>query len=160
MIELLVAMSIFLVLLAAATGGFVQSLRSQRAIVALMTANDNASLVLEQMARELRIGYNFQTNAPGDELTFVNAYNEIVTYRLNNQAIERGTGGLGGTTFQRLTAEIVRIDRVQFRLQGAQSGDLEAPRVTIDLAVGARGKGLEGIAVNIQTTVSARLIDS
>ncbi|KKW47354.1 MAG: hypothetical protein A2128_02225 [Candidatus Liptonbacteria bacterium GWC1_60_9] len=160
MIELIVAMGIFLILIAAATSGFVQALRTQRAIVALMAANDNASSVLEQMAREIRVGYNFQTNTSEDELTFVNAYNEIVTYRLDNQTIERGTGGMGGTTFAPLTPEIVRIDGMKFRLQGAQSGDREAPRVTINLMVGARGKGVENIVVNIQTTVSARLIDS
>ena len=160
MIELIVAMGIFLILIAAATSGFVQALRTQRAIVALMAANDNASSVLEQMAREIRVGYNFQTNTSEDELTFVNAYNEIVTYRLDNQTIERGTGGMGGTTFAPLTPEIGRIDGMKFRLQGAQSGDREAPRVTINLMVGARGKGVENIVVNIQTTVSARLIDS
>lgn len=161
MIELIVAMGIFVTLLAAATGGFVQALRAQRAIVALMTANDNASLILEQMAREIRVGYNFQTSASEDELTFVNGYNEIVTYRLNNQGIERGVGGgLSGATFQRLTAQVARIDGIKFRLQGAQSGDGEAPRVTVNLAVGARGRGVENIIVNIQTTVSARLIDS
>src|SRR3989344_9647798 len=88
MIELIVAMGIFLILISAATSVFVQALRTQRAIVALMAANDNASLVLEQMAREIRVGYNFQTNVSEDELTFVNAYNELVIYRLNNQAIE------------------------------------------------------------------------
>src|SRR3990172_10872392 len=91
MIELIVAMGIFLILIAAATRGLVEALRTQRAIVALMAANDNASSVLEQMAREIRVGYNFQTNTSEDELTFVNAYNEIVTYLLHNQTIKRTT---------------------------------------------------------------------
>lgn len=160
MVELIVAMGIFSILITAATSGFVQALRAQRAIVALMAANDNASLVLEQMAREIRVGYNFRTNVSEDELSFVNAYNEIVTYRLNSQGIERGMGGLSGPTFLRLTSQVVRIDGMKFRLRGEESGDSEAPRVTINLAVGARGRSVENIVVNIQTTVSARLIDS
>jgi prepilin-type N-terminal cleavage/methylation domain-containing protein len=161
MVELLVAMGLFVILTSITTAGFIQALRSQRALVALMAANDNASLALEQMSREIRLGYNFQTNVSRDALTFVNAYNEIVTYRLRNQAIERGTGNvLSGMTFYPLTSGIARIDSIQFRLAGERSGDGSPPRITINLLVGARGRGLENIAVRIQTTVSARLIDT
>ncbi len=61
-IELLVAMGLFIILMGITAGSFVKAMRTQRAIVALMAANDNASLTLEQIAREIRTGSNFTTN--------------------------------------------------------------------------------------------------
>ena len=63
LVELLVAMSLFLILIGIATSGFIRVLRTQRAIVELMTINDNAVLTLEQMAREIRTGYHFVKNS-------------------------------------------------------------------------------------------------
>ncbi len=59
LIELLVSMGIFVVLISIATNAFIISLRSQHAASALIAVNDNLSLVLEQMAREMRTGKGF-----------------------------------------------------------------------------------------------------
>ena len=59
LIELLVAMGIFAIVIAIATGGFINSLRTQRQVASLISAQSNASLVLEQMAREIRTGFLF-----------------------------------------------------------------------------------------------------
>jgi prepilin-type N-terminal cleavage/methylation domain-containing protein len=59
LIELLVSIGIFSIVVAIATGGFVNSLRTQRQVSSLISAQSNASLVLEQMAREIRTGYLF-----------------------------------------------------------------------------------------------------
>lgn len=166
LIELIVAMALFSVLITIAVTAFIQALKSQRAIVALMAANDNASLMLEQMAREIRVGYSFQVvggdGVEGDELQFVNAYNEIVSYKLNraNHSIERGIGGLSGYSYDRITGQNVRIDDLRFRMEGGALGDGRSPRITVNLGVGAKGSNVETISVRIQTTVSARLIDS
>ncbi|MBI2075117.1 MAG: prepilin-type N-terminal cleavage/methylation domain-containing protein, partial [Candidatus Harrisonbacteria bacterium] len=58
-VELLVAVGLFLIVLAIASGAFVQALRSQRATLRLMAANDAASSALEQMTREIRVGDDF-----------------------------------------------------------------------------------------------------
>ncbi len=54
LIEMLVAIGIFSIVISIATGGFVSSLRTERQAAALISAQSNASLVLEQMAREIR----------------------------------------------------------------------------------------------------------
>jgi prepilin-type N-terminal cleavage/methylation domain-containing protein len=59
LIEMLVAIGVFAVVVAIATGGFVNSLRTQRQVASLISAQSNASLVLEQMAREIRTGFLF-----------------------------------------------------------------------------------------------------
>ena len=59
LVELLVAMALFSILMAIAAGGFVRALRSEREVSAMMAAESNVKLALEQMAREMRTGYLF-----------------------------------------------------------------------------------------------------
>ncbi len=159
-IELMVAMTLFLVLIGIAIGGFINALRTQRAVVELMAANDNASLTMEQMAREVRTGYYFVKVSDG-ELKFVNAYNVTVFYRLNEGAIERGTQDIFlQTKYKKITADNLRVVGFKIDLLGAEAGDGYPPRVTISLSVTGKSKYLEDVSVNVQTTISSRLMDT
>lgn len=156
MIELLVAISVFLIVIAIATTIFVNALRTQRATIALMNVNDNASLALEQMARELRTGSNFSSVA--SQINFTNAKGEAVTYRRNatTGVLERGVGD----SFSAFTADNVNVKRFSIVLKGNVAGDGLAPQITIALSVAGRLKELQDVTVNLQTTVSARNIDT
>jgi len=159
-VELLVAMGLFVILIGIATGGFVRALRTQRAVVALMAANDNASLTLEQMAREIRTSYNFNKISE-TELQFVNSHNLVVFYRLNEGTIERGTeDALLQRTYKKITADNVKIAHFKIILFGNELGDGYPPRITISLSVSSTSKYLENILTNIQTTISARILDT
>ncbi|MDI6717807.1 MAG: type II secretion system protein [Patescibacteria group bacterium] len=181
LIELLVAMSLFVVLIAVAVTGFIQLMRGQRVIVSLMAANDNMSLALEQMTREIRTGYNF-SKVSETEFQFVNANNFDIRYRLNNGAIEKGTGFLAwdpnnpnpnlcaggepdyinGFCYKKITADNVKIDKFNFDLFGNNQGDGYPPRITIRLSVSSAEPDVQrmNISIPIQTTISARTIDS
>jgi len=156
MVELLVAMSIFTIVVSIATGIFVRSLRTQRNIINLMAINDNASLAIEQMAREIRTGIKFSSPTE-TELNFTNYLNQAVTYRLNQStlALERGVGG----DFKPITASEVKIKKLRFILMGEQPNDGLATRVTVILSIGSDQRDLKDISTNIQTTVSARNFD-
>lgn len=187
-IELIVAMTVFVVLMSIAAGGFVHLLKNQRIVAALMTANDSASLTLEQMAREIRTGYNFCLTESG-KLQFVSAIrNEVVRYRLNNDAIEKGVSDMsGGDTstcldsdddswfvnkYKKLTADNVKIRDFKIKACGknisadflldncGNGGNNYPPRITVSLSVTSAERDVEklGIYVPIQTTVSARRI--
>jgi prepilin-type N-terminal cleavage/methylation domain-containing protein len=159
-VELMVAMALFLVLVGIAAGAFIRALRTQRAIVELMAANDNASLTLEQMAREIRTGYNFN-KVSSSELSFVNAYNIVVFYRLSEEAIERGTENVFlQRTYKKITADNLRVNDFRINLLGNESGDSYPPRITINLSISGKSKYFEGASVNVQTTISARLLDT
>ena len=82
------ALSFFIVFTVIASGSFIRALRTQRAIVALIAANDNANLSIEQIAREIRTGSNF--SLAGNDLNFSNANIQVI-YRLNSSTniIER-----------------------------------------------------------------------
>lgn len=180
LIELLVAMSLFVVFVAIASGGFIRSLRTQRAIVALMAVNDNASLALEQMSREMRTGYNFCTKdqpfisvsegnflecarLPDNELMFVNASNDVVFYQWNGTAIRRGTlDSSFNKTYENITGDNVLVRGFKVKLMGNKKGDEYPPRITISISVSPQSdiSYLKDIFTSVQSTVSSRSLDT
>lgn len=147
-IELMVAMSLFVIVVGIASGTFVNALRTQRNVVGLMAANDNASLTLEQMSREIRTGSAFVS--AGSTLNFTNDEHELVQYALADGRIVRNGAPL--------TAANVLVKYLSFILRGEAVGDGASTRVTIMLGVGSRGR-LESLVTRLQTTVSARILD-
>lgn len=154
-VELLVAVGLFLTLIAVLSGAFVEALRSERATLRLMAANDAASFVLEQIAREIRVGTDFSLSGPG-ELHFINSAGREVAYRAANSRIEKQVGASG---FSPVTPNTVRVEALRFALTGESKTDNLQPRVTIGLAVGATGRDIEGVATRVQTTITPRLLD-
>jgi len=170
MVELLVAIASFVIIVSIAVGGFSGALRSQRQSIALLNANYNSSLVLEQMAREIRTGTNFCDQNPPcssplgggeirtDKLYFTNAYGQNVVYRLNNSGIEKSIDG--GTSFKKITADDVVVDYLKFILNGQTFGDGKQTRITILMGIKSKESSVSSSVVNLQTTVSPRVLDS
>ena len=94
-VELLIAMSIFIILTSITAGGFINVLRNQRIVVALMAANDNMGLTIEQIAREIRTGYNF-CKVSESKFQFVNADDEVIRYGFDSGGIIRGVSASFG----------------------------------------------------------------
>jgi type II secretory pathway pseudopilin PulG len=162
LIEVLVAIASFIVIISIVVGGFAGALRSQRQAITLLNANYNSSLVLEQMAREIRTGMNFSINPlafpAGSELSFLNANGQSVVYRLNtnNLGIEKSVdGGLP----KKITADDVVVDYLTFILSGENPQDGKQPRITILVGIRSRESGVSGSVVNLQTTISPRFLD-
>jgi len=147
-IELMVAMSLFVIVVGVASGVFVRSLRTQRSLVALMAANDNASQALEQMTREIRTSTAFKIS--GSRLSFTNATDDFVTYDIVGGRIERNG--------KALTASNVLVRYLSFIARGEEVGDGISTRITVRLGVSARGK-MESFITRLQTTVAARVLD-
>jgi prepilin-type N-terminal cleavage/methylation domain-containing protein len=182
LIELLVAMSLFIVFISIASGGFIRALRTQRAIVALMAVNDNTSLVLEQVSREMRTGYNFCTNdkvidgggiqdfpecrnLEDNELAFININKDTVLYRFNERdgTIERGTyNSSSGKNYSAITGENIKVRNFKIRLMGNEKADGNFPRITISVSVSPKSdiSYLEDIRTNVQATISSRSLDA
>ncbi len=181
LVELLIAVTLFAVVISIVSASFIQALKVQRSIVAVINANDNVSLVLEQMAREIRTGHSFCTknfpifNNPDisseycmdladNELVFVNAFNRVVWYKFEYGALwkeEENVHVLGaGRDYTKLTADSVRINYFNLVLRGNEFGDGVQPRITISLSVSPIGRDIIDIKTNVQTTISPRLIDT
>jgi len=65
LVELLVAITIFVVVMAIASNLFIGALRAQKSVVDLIAVNDNISLALERIGREIRVGNSFSANSSG-----------------------------------------------------------------------------------------------
>ncbi len=169
LIELMVALSVFIIVTTIAVGGFVSALRSQRQVAALISANNNVSLALEQMAREIRTGRNFcdsfmtECFLP-DVLKFYTAQGELITYRKGNDPIsgsfiERGVS----SDFQRITGIGAFVWSLNFFVKGDINDELGAnqwpTRVTITVGVSAKEKGVSEGVIRLQTTISSRQAD-
>lgn len=155
LIELLIAVSIFAIAVAISMGGFVRALRTQRQIIALISANSSASLAIEQMARAIRTGRAFDCVEIGgtgtcDELTFTAANGSRVTYLMQDETLKLETND--GEP-QPLLPDDAQIRYLGFILLRDPQ---YPPRVTVNMGVTARSYGLEGSVTNLQTTVSSR----
>ncbi len=178
LVELLIAIGLFSTIVTIGVGGFARALRTQRQATALLAANSNISLSLEQMAREIRTGYDFCVNGSSTDcgapipdtsnsfrtLVFNNAQKQMVTYCYAATSgigrIERGLGnGSGCGNYQAITADNVNIRYLTFVLSGNMPTDSYPPRITILAGVSPRESALSSTTINIQTTVSSRVSD-
>lgn len=165
LVELIVAMSVFVVVISLTSGIFVRALRAQRQVNQLMMVNSDASLVLEKLAREARLGFNFNvTNDLGgcssgtfDSLGFQRARNGSITsviYRWNSslETIERSEGG---ASFVPLNSPNVLVKR--FCFLETQEQDTDPWRITFVLSETSTQEGID-YSFNLQSTISARLL--
>ncbi len=168
--ELLVAIGLFSVVVAIAVGGFTNALRTQREVAALIAAQSNAGLALEQIAREVRTGYFFCHDSSGastcscslngfaltcSNLSFENASGAAVGYSLANNALARSENG---SPAQPITSDNVAVRYLIFTLFGNAEGSQWNPRITISIGVAPNSAdpALQSDVLNLQTTVSAR----
>lgn len=149
-VELLVAIGLFSVVVSISVGGFINSLRAQRQIAALISADSNVSVALEQMAREIRTSSGFSLTT--GRLNFINSQGEETGYYLNGDVIEREvTDGSGNTTVQAVTGGKASVQYLNFVFAGRSP-----PLITISIGVSAAERGVSGVIVRLQTSVSSR----
>ncbi len=166
LIELMTALSIFLVVMTVSMGsilGIFDANRKSHTLKAVMTS---LNLALEGMSREMRYGRNYHCGATGTittpqncaggatSMSFLDAYNVQVTYRLNGTMLERqeGTG-----SFQPVTSPEALIDAFTFYTVGAGTDNLLQPKVLI--AVKAHAGTKQRTDFTLQTLVSQRALD-
>lgn len=153
LVEVLVALTVFVVFIVAITNIFILAQSSQRFLSKYSLVVDNLSFALERMSREIRLGTDF--SLVGGEIRFINAYGQSVVYRLRHYKIERSEDG--GATFSPITSENIKVDDLKFILQGQGAGDGKQPRITISVKFASgQGKLSEKYEKVAQTTVSAR----
>lgn len=145
LVELIVAMGVFVTAITVASGVFIQGMRSERGLTEAIAVNNEMSLALERMAREIRVGYEFSPS--GGELSF-KTRDGLVTYALSRDVITRNT--------KEITGQNVLVQDLRFFVF-QQGNDLCSPwRVTVSMNVRARGSTQKFLP--IQTTVSSRVL--
>lgn len=164
LIELLISSGLFIVLVSLASGTFIQALKTQRTVTHLSESMNNISFATEQIAREIRTSFSFQGgNGQTDTLSFTDSDGDNIRYKriTFNGGASHGIGRCVGScssdaNYDPITSKGVEVSDLKFILQGVDSGDGEAPRVTILTSV----EEDRNISINMQATISSRLTDS
>ena len=166
LIEVLVATSLFTIVMGIVVGVFIKSLQTQKQITSLISANSNASLAIEELSREIRTGKGFcqdetaclpMPDGSFQKLIFTSAGQTIIYSRAENNdvgALFKQSGNEPGAS---LTNEDVNVRRLAFYLQGNRLGTPETPRITIVLQIGTTEKPFQEDIINLQTTISTRV---
>ncbi len=172
LVELIVAIAVFLSVVTVASGIFIRSFRTQRLVTDMMAIQSNSSLALEQIMREIRLGYDFEicnsgvcspdlAGGFGDSLKFIRIRGAVpvsIVYEWDGSP-NFGIKRTEGTSFSLLTASGVKVNKLSFYL--FPRTDILAPwRASIFMNVGSRTESAPENTVNLETTVSARILPS
>src|SRR3990167_2239503 len=141
LIELMVAVSIFIVVMTISMGSIISVFDANRKSRSLKTVLNNLNLAVESMSKEMRFGKNYHCgpgavtipqNCPsGDTLmSFLSSDGVQITYRLSNQTIEKQ---IGGGVYIAVTAPEIVIDDLVFYTIGAGASDSLQPKVLIKI---------------------------
>ncbi len=160
LIELIVAFFIFSVLVVIAGGSFVSALSLQRRALNIKRVEENGRFVLELMAREIRVanpiatGNNSCPGAGTSILTFTHPVNGTIEYSLSGNQAHRSVNGVDTI----ISNPDVEVSRLIFCISGNAVGDDRQPRVTIILGLKTPGAAADVATIDLQTTVSQRVL--
>jgi prepilin-type N-terminal cleavage/methylation domain-containing protein len=162
LVELIVAMSLFSIIVVVISGIFMQTVKFQKIVANRAAAIDNLGLAMEEMARGIRTGVYFprlldlENLSPQNSITFTDYRDEDVTYALEGDRITKNIEDYNGPLA--ITSSNIEITDLKFILRGKNSsrdsGDDIPPRITISMTA----KGIYSEPFTLQTTVGARLI--
>jgi len=166
LIELMVAISIFIVVMMISMGSIIGVFDANRKSRSLKTVLNNLNLAVESMSKEMRFGKNYHCgsgtvtipqNCPsgGTLMSFLSSDNVQITYRLNSQTIEKQ---VGGGVYIAVTAPEIVMDDLVFYTLGAGTSDSLQPKVLIKIKSHA-GVGGGQTDLTLQTLVSQRTFD-
>lgn len=161
LVELLVAVSIFTIVIAASTGAFISVLQAQRKAFAMQSVMDGSRFALESMAKAIRMS-RIVTSSDGSSLKIchptkgvaydadcpeVNGLRPVIYQLVGTQIQENAVA---------LTSSKINIENLWFEIEGVGTGDGRQPIVTIVL----KASDLNNRAnINLQTTISQRELD-
>ena len=173
LIELMVAMSIFIVVMTISMGSILGVFDANRKSRSLKTVLNNLNLAVESMSKEMRFGKNYhceefptasppfttpQNCAPGGKLmSFLSSDNLQIVYKLNGTTIEKSING--GSTYIAVTAPEITIDDLTFYTLGALTSDTLQPKVIIKIKSHAGTTDIGRSDFTLQTLVSQRVLD-
>ncbi len=154
--EMLVAFTIFSVVIAATSVIFINISRSYRIAAGFLNAQNTLRYTMELISREVKEGTNFSSPS-GAEFDFIDKKGVSVSYFLENGQLMRRAGGLGNQAYS-LTDNRLVVTR--FTPLVAPVDPLAQPRVTFLVSMVPKG-GLAGqgdLAFTLQTTITQRKI--
>jgi len=153
LIEILVAVSIFIVVITVALTLFVSGINGQRKVIALQDVQDNAKFLMGFIIKEVRMSKINYISPSILNITRPNGESVIYTFNNSEGTIERVDSSTNG----QINSNDVLVYGNFYGL-GIGSNDNQQVRVTIVMDV-QKNIGKTDASIKIQTTVSQRNLD-
>ncbi len=187
LIEMMVAVTIFSVVMMVGVGALLSLVATNKRAQAIHSVMNNLNAALEGMSRSTRVGtlYNCVTSATvppspppsstisiphdcatggGKLLAFESASGNLTdpadqwVYRLNGTRLERSTKGGANGSWVAITAPEVSIDSFDFYVIGSSNADQAQPRILMRILGSAQVPG--GVTTfTVQASVVQRVLD-
>ncbi len=151
LIEMVVAIAIFIVVLAAVVGTFVYLINSQRRAMAYQDVNDDVRRAVELIAREIRTGKKY--NISQGFLELVNQEEQTIVIALDNGIIRRSVSG--GTPVD-LTSGKTRVTVLEFSYEDKGGSYNTGDSVTVYIEAESNNPAAVIPALQIQSTLTSR----
>ncbi|MBI2038933.1 MAG: prepilin-type N-terminal cleavage/methylation domain-containing protein [Candidatus Niyogibacteria bacterium] len=162
LLEMIAALGVFSVIIIIFSSTFLNLLNAERKAQIASSVQDNLRFAIEVMSKEIRTGTQYQVppQPTNTAITFVNANDESITYRVSGPDIANNpcsdekpciVKSVNGGDFLPLTSDQIAIDDLLFFVGGIQ------PRIQIIIRARATVQNVE-TQLNLQTTVSQRNI--
>ncbi|MBX4211122.1 hypothetical protein KW783_04100 [Candidatus Parcubacteria bacterium] len=179
LVELIITVSLFIVVMTISMGALLTVTNANRKAQTLKTAMTNLNFALESISRTIRTGFNYHcgpdgnintpencngTDTPaGQSLALTATDGTKVIYKFAKDAAD-GHGYIqksddGGKNYTDMTGSDINIEKLEFRVLGADSTDSLQPRIVITLKGFAGTKENSDSEFHLQTTLSQRLLD-
>lgn len=157
LIEIIVALFALGVILSIVSTVFAQALSYQRRALNAQKVEENLDLVMEAMAREIRVSTILTGNtacplSPAPSITLQHPINGLVVYSLSNNVIHRNVAGVDSE----MSSNTIQFTRLQFCITGNIKGT--QPRVTINSTAQSTDVAQQ-IKEDYQTTLSTRFLN-
>jgi len=173
LMEMLVAIAMFMIVIVAITNLSVSAIRSQKLILTSQELFNQSSYALEYIGRALRMAQrdssgscisansNYENPSGGSSIRFLNHNGKCQEFYLEAGKLKEGKSTTAAATFANpadLTSNHLKINSIDFHLSGQGWGDDLQPRVTIMLNIETR-KIVDPPQFKIQTSISQRNLD-
>lgn len=151
LIEVLVATTVFSLVVVVAVGLLTAVMRNQRKSIAIQNVQDNGRYLIGFIAKEIRMS---EFNASDGEASVLN-----ITHPISGNIIYTFTGTQILRNSEPINSDEVNVGG-RFYVDGKAAGDDEQPRVTIVIKVETTGAKVEERSkINLQTTLTQRRLD-
>ncbi|PJA11021.1 hypothetical protein COX67_01980 [Candidatus Falkowbacteria bacterium CG_4_10_14_0_2_um_filter_36_22] len=180
LIEMMVAVSIFSIVILAATGILNYVLKGQVASVASQNVQESMRYALEVMSKEIRtapevgsgcsflfspvkIVYNISPGFESDYLYFINKKNECILYNLDNNRIMisrdlNKNNSLDANEFAYITPDAIEVTDLKFKVldDAIDAFHTVQPLVVMSMDVKSKNTFVKDKKVRIETAISSR----
>lgn len=170
LIELMTAVSIFLVIMTISMGSILGVFDSERKSSSLRAVMGNLNFAIESMSKEARFGRNYHCGSSGtitspqdcgsgsNFLSFLSSEGDQISYQhdTTNQRVEKM---VNGSTWIDVTPPEVVIEDLDFYVIGTTVGDDVQPRILVRIDGYAGGTGEARSDFVLQTLITQRALD-